>query len=226
MNGITLGVLLRYTYAALAAAVAAALFIASPVYSGDAPASIDLMPDVGLKGWTRIPIPPVDGLKPAIQWRVDTESHELICSGEGGHEWLRSDREFGDYVLDVEWRFLPRGPEEKRYNSGIGVRLSRYGEIWTQAQTGLAGGYLFGSDFTGGALKSFNLGKQMTENRVKPAGEWNRYEITVQGDRIALAVNGAMVSERIGAGLRRGYVGLEAEGYEIAFRKLLLKPLD
>jgi hypothetical protein len=66
----------------------------------------------------------------------------------------------------------------------------------------------------------------MTENRVKPAGDWNRYEITVRGDRIALAVNGAVVSEHAGAGLRRGYIGLEAEGYEITFRKLLLTPLN
>ena len=223
--GITLGVHMRHPLSALAAA-AAALLIAIPGFSGDTPATIDLMPAPDLKGWTRIPIPPGDGLRPAMQWRVDSVRHELTCTGEGGHEWLRFDREFGDFILEVEWRFTPRDPEEKRYNSGIGVRLSRFGEIWTQAQTGLAGGYLFGSDFTDGALKPFHLAKQMTGNRVKPAGEWNHYQITAQGDRISLAVNGATVSERSGAGLRRGFIGLEAEGYEITFRKLLLKLLN
>jgi len=36
--------------------------------------------------------------------------------------------------------------------------------------------------------------KEMKENRIKPAGEWNHYEIRVQGDKITLSVNGAAVS--------------------------------
>jgi hypothetical protein len=32
---------------------------------------VDRLPPEDLKGWTRIPIPPVDGLKPKMQWRVD-----------------------------------------------------------------------------------------------------------------------------------------------------------
>jgi len=187
---------------------------------------IDLLPPENLQGWTRIPIPATDGLKPKQQWRVDAAQHALICSGDGGHEWLRSDREFGDFVLTVEWRFTPQGPDEKRYNSGIGVRLSKWGEIWYQAQTGLAGGYIFGQNFTpDGLLKSFNLQKEMKENRVKPAGEWNLYEIRAGNDHLTLSVNGAVVSDLTNVGLRRGYVGFEAEGYEIAFRNIRLKPL-
>jgi hypothetical protein len=188
--------------------------------------SIDLLPDEALHGWTRLPIPPVDGLKPKMQWRVDAAQHALICSGDGGHEWLRSDREVGDFIFQVVWRFTPRQPGEKGYNSGVGVRLSKYGEIWYQAQTGLGGGYLFGNNIVDGVLKSFNLRNEMKENRVKPAGEWNHYEIRAQGDRVTLSVNGAVVNEFSGCGLRRGYVGLEAEGYEITFRNLKLKPLD
>jgi hypothetical protein len=187
--------------------------------------STDLLPDESLKGWTRIPIPAVAGLQPKLQWRVDAREHALICTGDGGHEWLRYDRELGDYVLEVDWRFTPKGEGEKRYNSGVGIRLSKYGEIWNQAQTGLAGAYLFGANFTDGAIKGYNLSKQMTENRVKPAGEWNHFEIRVQGDKITLSVNGAVVNELTGVALRRGYIGLEAEGYEIAFRNLKLTEL-
>jgi hypothetical protein len=193
--------------------------------SGQSPESQDIMPDESLKGWTRIPIPAIDGLKPKLQWRVDAAQHALICAGDGQHEWLRYDQELGDFVLQVDWRFTPRTPEEKRYNSGIGIRLSKYGEIWYQAQTGLTGGYLFGENFADGAIKRFNLSKEMKENRVKPAGEWNHYEIRAQGDRITLAVNGEVVSELPGVGLRRGYIGLEAEGFEVTFRNLKLQPL-
>ncbi len=188
--------------------------------------TVDLLPPEDLKGWTRIPIPPVDGLKPKMQWRVDAAQHALICSGDGGHEWLRSDREFGDFILQADWRFTPRAPDEKRYNSGIGVRISKYGEIWYQAQTGLTGGYLFGMNFADGILQAFNLSKQMKENRVKPAGEWNHYEVTARGGTLTLSVNGEVVSELTGCGLRRGSVAFEAEGFEITFKNLKLEVLE
>ncbi len=187
-------------------------------------ATADILPDQALQGWTRVPIPPVDGVKPKLQWRVDPAEHVLICTGDGQHEWLRYDKELGDFVLDLDWRFTPKG--DVRYNSGIGIRLSKYGELWTQAQTGLSGGYLFGQNMVDGALKSFNLSKQMKENRVKPAGEWNHYQIRAEGGNITLSVNGEVVSELSGYALRRGYIGLEAEGYEITFRNLKLQTPD
>lgn len=186
----------------------------------------NILPDENLKGWTRIPIPPVDGLKPKLQWRVDAAQNNLVCAGDGGHEWLRYDKELGDFLLQVEWRFTPKTEEPKNYNSGIGVRLSKFGELWIQAQTGPTGGYLFGANLSDGAIKSFNLSKEMKENRVKPAGEWNVYEVRSEGDRITLSVNGAVVNEIGGIGLRRGYIGLEAEGYEITFRNMKLKLLN
>ena len=194
--------------------------------AGQVTETLDLLPPADFKGWTRIPIPPVDGLKPRMQWRVDTDQHALICTGDGGHEWLRNDRELADFIFDVDWRFTPRGPEETRYNSGVGARLSKYGEIWYQAQTGLKGGYLFGVNFMDGALQPFNLSKEMKENRVKPAGEWNHYEVTARGDRLTLSVNGEVVNELPNVGLRRGYIGLEAEGFEVTFRNLKLQVIE
>jgi hypothetical protein len=185
---------------------------------------VDLLPDESLKGWTRIPIPPTDSLKPKLQWRVDSAEKTLICTGDGQHEWLRSDQVFGDYLLEVDFRFAPKGADVK-YNSGIGIRLSPAGELWTQAQTGPTGGFLFGVNLVEGALLRFNLMKEMKENRVKPAGEWNHYEVRVQGDKVALCVNGATVSEVPGIALRKGHVGFEGEGHEIAFRNIKLKTL-
>jgi hypothetical protein len=187
---------------------------------------VDILPNESLQGWTHIPIPAISGVNPKAQWRVDAAQQALICTGEGGHEWLRYDREVGDFELQADWRFTPRTSGETRYNSGIGVRLSRYGEIWHQAQTGLTGGYIFGETVTDGLFRRFNLMKEMKENRVKPAGEWNHYDVRAQGDRITLAVNGAVVNELTGVGLRRGYIGFEAEGYEITFRNLRLKSLE
>ena len=212
---------------ALAALVAgSAVILTGPAAGQSAGEWLNLLPDESLKGWTRVSIPATDGLKPELQWHVDAAQQALICSGKGGHEWLRWDREVGDFVLEVDWRFTPRTEGEKRYNSGVGVRLSKWGELWNQAQTGTTGGYLFGQNLVDGALKSYNLSKQMKENRVKTPGEWNHYEITAKGGTITLAVNGEAVSEVAGVALRRGYIGLEAEGYEVTFRNIRLKTLD
>jgi hypothetical protein len=187
---------------------------------------IDLMPAAGLDGWSRVPIPAVPAQDPKLQWSVDTAQHVLICKGDGAHEWLRYDKELGDFLLQVEWRFTPREPDYKKYNSGIGVRMSKFGEIWFQAQTGLAGGYFFGENIVDGAVKRFNLLKEMKENRVKPAGEWNLYEIRAEGDKLTLSINGGEVSQVNGCVLRKGYIGLEAERHEITFRNIKLKLLN
>jgi hypothetical protein len=186
--------------------------------------SVDLLPDESLKGWTRIPIPPTDGLKPKLQWHVDSAQKLLICTGDGQHEWLRFDQVFGDYILELDFRFTPTGADVK-YNIAIGIRLSPAGELWTQAQTGPTGGYLFGVNLVDGVLQRFNLMKEMKENRIRAAGEWNHYEIRVQGDSIHLCVNGTTVSEISGIALRKGHIGLEAEGHEIAFRNIKLTTL-
>jgi hypothetical protein len=88
-------------------------------------------------------------------------------------------------------------PLQQRHRSAT----FEYGELWVQAQAGLTG-YLFGTNFTDGAIPSFNLSKEVKTNRMKPAGEWNHYEIRVQGDRITLSINSEMVNEVSGIGLR------------------------
>lgn len=180
----------------------------------------------GLLGWTRGPIPPTGRLNPQSQWSVDRTTGALVCEGDKGHEWLRYDKEYGDFVFHVEWRFTPVTTGKAGYNSGIYARNSADASIWHQAQTGSAsGGYVFGSTRVGDKQGSINLGKQVTDKRVKPAGEWNTFEITCKGRDMSLWVNGAVTCEWHDCQVPRGYVGLEAEGYRIEFRKVLLKPL-
>jgi 3-keto-disaccharide hydrolase len=187
----------------------------------------DLLAQAGadLKGWTRGPIPPGSARNPKSQWSLDASTGHLVCQGDGGHEWVRWDQELGDFIYHVEWRFTPV-PGKKGYNSGVYVRNSDDASVWHQAQTGdAAGGYLFGDTLVGGKKMRVNLSKQMLDKRVKPAGEWNTYEITGRGKDLTLWVNGAITSEWRDCEVPRGYVGLEAEGWKIEFRNVKLKPL-
>jgi hypothetical protein len=177
-----------------------------------------------LRGWTRGTIPPGGTLNPKSQWSIDKDSGRLICAGNGGHEWLRWDAELGDGIFHVEWRFTPVAGKSG-YNAGVYVRNSADAKIWHQAQTGSAsGGYLFGDTPVAGKIERFNLASELHgRNPVKPAGEWNTFEITCKGKDITLWVNGAITNEWHRCEMLKGYVGLEAEGWRIEFRNVKFK---
>ncbi len=177
-----------------------------------------------LDHFTRVPIPPEGKLNPESQWTIDPASGWLVCAGNRGHEWLRHDQEYGDVIFHVEWRFTPV-EGKKGYNSGVFARNSADGRVWHQAQTGSgSGGFLFGDTPREGKLKRINHGGQV-KSRVKPAGEWNTFELECKGREITLWVNGAVADTITDCELERGYLGLEAEGYRIEFRSVLVKPL-
>jgi len=186
---------------------------------------IDIQPASDLAGWTRGSWPPTAPLG-SPQWRVDPASGHLVCDGTGGHDWLRYDRELGDVAFHVEWRFTPVAGGDK-YNSGVLVRSAPDLSVWHQAQTGDArGGHLFGNTLVDGKVQRVNLASEAASRRVKPAGEWNTYELVARGPVISLWVNGAVTSELTRAEVLRGHVGLEGEGWRIEFRKLKIKRLD
>ncbi|HUA97425.1 MAG TPA: DUF1080 domain-containing protein [Terracidiphilus sp.] len=207
-----------------------AIFAAGAILAAAALApaqSVNMFPaDIGA-AWTRVAIPPANPLKPVDQWHIDAAKRTIVCDGNEGHEWLRFNHELSDFDFRVSWRFTPVAGTTK-YNSGVFFRNSEDGTVWLQAQTSLAGGYIFGmmpgSGATDGKLERFSLQKEMTEDRVKPAGEWNLFEIRCVGDTCTLAVNGAVVNT-LHTTVAKGYVGLEAEGYQIEFRDFHLRQL-
>ncbi len=185
----------------------------------------DIMPDASFKGWTRLPFMVTTPMNPASQWKVDPANKLLICEGDKGHEWLRYDKELANSIIHVEWRFVPIAGG-KGYNSGVMARNSADGTIWHQAQVGDAsGGFLMGATLVNGASQRINLRAQMKENPVKPAGEWNTYEIRSDGPKMTLWVNGVVTTEITNLEVLKGFSGLEGEGYRIEFRNIKLKPL-
>jgi hypothetical protein len=178
-----------------------------------------------LEGWTREPLPPGGKLNGESQWSLEKTTGHLVCQGDRGHEWLRFDQVLTDFVLHVEWRFTPISGK-KGYNSGVYVRNSSDARMWHQAQCGDAsGGYLFGESMFSYSVKPFNLRKERTRQMVKPAGQWNTYELTCKGRNVSLWVNGAVTNLWHGCEAPRGYVGLEAEGWRIEFRNVKVKLL-
>jgi hypothetical protein len=186
---------------------------------------VDILPPADLKGWYRVPVPPTGKLG-RDQWHVDAEKKLLICDGDGGHDMLLTDKEYGDAIFHFEFCYT-KVEGKTGYNSGAYVRNSKDGAIWHQAQFGDAkDGFLFGQTAAPeDRKKSFNLKNQVKDVRVKPAGEWNTMEVTARGKTITLWVNGAVTCRFEDCGSEKGHVGLEGEGYRIEFRNLKVKPL-
>ena len=186
---------------------------------------VDLMPSADLKGWSRVPVPPGAPLGRA-QWHLDDSGKTLVCDGDGGHDMLLCEREFGDAVFHLEFRYT-KIEGKTGYNSGAYVRNSKDGALWHQAQFGDAkDGFLFGeTPGSDGKKKFFITKKDVTDSRVKPAEEWNALEITARGKTLTLWVNGAVTCQFGDCGNPRGLVGLEGEGYRIEFRNLKVKEL-
>ena len=186
---------------------------------------VDMTPSADLRGWSRVPVPPGTPLGKS-QWRVEESGKVLVCEGDGGHDMLLCDREFGDAVFHAEFRYS-KVEGKTGYNSGIYVRNNQDGSLWHQAQIGDAsGGYLFGeTPGADGQKRFFTTQNSVTNGRVKPAGEWNTLEITARGKVLTLWVNGAVTCEVKDCGNPKGLVGVEGEGYRIEFRNLKVKEL-
>ena len=59
----------------------------------------------------------------------------------------------------------------------------------------------------------------------RPVGEWNEYRIKCQSGSIELAVNGRVVNDGKDCNLTRGRIALQAEGTEIEFKEIRIRPL-
>ena len=142
---------------------------------------------------------------------------------DGGSGWLRSDKEYKDFELRMEFRFVNKGA-----NSGIFFRASKDGKVYPaknyQVQTmdhpSLASVYTAGLP---GAKEKKDAA--LLKKVQKSAGQWLTYAITVRGGKLEVKVNGAAVTAAEGLAERAGYVGIQCEGGKLEFRNIRIREL-
>jgi hypothetical protein len=91
--------------------------------------TVNLFPADYQAQWTRIAIPPTHPVSNIAQWHIDASKRQILCDGNGGHEWLRFNRELGNFTFHVMWRFTPVAGTPK-YNSGVFFRNDADGNNW------------------------------------------------------------------------------------------------
>ena len=166
----------------------------------------------------------------------------LVSLGKpAGH--LITDQAFGDYRLQLEWRW-PGEPG----NCGVLVHTSTPRRlagmfpqsIEVQLHHGNAGDFwCIGEDISvpdmearRGPRERWGVDgdrarriRNLTDGSEKPLGEWNTMVIECRGDEIVVDVNGERVNHGSGCTAQRGQIAIQAEGAVCEFRGLELTPL-
>lgn len=145
--------------------------------------------------------------------------------------YFATKEDYGNYVLRFEWMYeRPEGYREgDRFDGNSGLLLHITGEhkVWPKCiEVQLANsdaGHIFAIN---GASFSGKRDAEAQKRAIRPVGEWNREEVTCQGDRIACTINGIEVDRGTGATPDRGSIGWQSEGRPIRFRNLRIKRLD
>jgi hypothetical protein len=194
--------------------------------------AIQLFNGKDLSGW-KIFLDPKSKVDPHTVWYV--KDGELVCKGQP-YGYLITEKEYGNYILKVQWRWAPEGDNNKR-NSGVFVHVSGPDKIWpkgveAQLYRDHAGDFWLVDGFKLQVDKSRqdpkNAGhflRKKTSGVEKPIGEWNQYEITCKGNTIKLVVNGVDQNLGVHAESDKGKILLQSEGAEIHFRNIELIPI-
>ncbi len=140
-------------------------------------------------------------------------------------DYLATVRKYGDFILDLEFKF------EKNGNSGVFMRV---GDLKDHVNSGFEvqildthGKQSVGHHDCGGVIKT----QAPSKNMVKPAGEWNRYTITMKGSQLNVVLNGEPIIDldlsktAIKDRPARGYISFQDEGRRIWYRNVRIKEL-
>ena len=149
---------------------------------------VALFPDDGIpKGWfvrrwddvSQQPDGPAE-------WTV---KEGVLLGGEPRGTWLMSETEFGDFELEFEFKLGPLG------NSGLALRSPLKGDpafdgMELQMADVRYNPQAKDSELTGGLYRAMAPLKQV----YKPT-EWNRYEISLRGSKLRVALNGELIHD-------------------------------
>ncbi|MFD8649988.1 3-keto-disaccharide hydrolase, partial [Streptomyces mirabilis] len=120
---------------------------------------------------------------------------------------------FGSYSLKLDWRVA--GDD----NSGVFVGFPESDDPWSAVNNGyeIQIDATDAPDRTTGAVYSFQSADLKKRDRaLNPPGEWNTYEIRVEGERLRVWLNGVKINDFTNTdpvrSLRDGHIGLQNHG--------------
>lgn len=165
-------------------------------------------------------------------WVVEGTDTITLKPRPGEHGWTRykdyltTDRQYANFVLDLEFKFSEKG------NSGVFLRV---GDLSDHVKSGFEVQILdtYGKEHVGHHDCGGIIGTVgPTKNMVKPAGEWNRYTITLIDSSLKVVFNGEQVIDldisdsAIKDRPAKGYISFQDEGKRIWYRNVRIQELE
>jgi hypothetical protein len=189
--------------------------------SAPLPGEIAVTPSEDLSGWK--PVVPDLEAKDENQGSVwSVRDGVLSCSGTPAG-YIRTERTFTNFVLKLEWRWADANAQ--RMNSGVLLRLQEPDKVWprsieAQLASTHAGDFWCIDDFPMTTEDSRRKGRRTEHSHAneRPVGEWNEYEIIVDGTNVTLNVNGDTLNRAWDCQEVAGHIALQSEGAPIQFR--------
>ena len=152
--------------------------------------------------------------------------------GESGWQrydaYLWSKEQYKDFEVDIEFKVA------KGSNSGFYFHVGDLKEpVATGVEVQIYDSHSKGPD---GKLNDHDCGGIIpgvppAKNAAKPPGEWNRFLITSQGDKVVVKLNGEVVNEvDLSAGAlasrpKSGYIGFQDHGLPLSVRNIRIRKL-
>jgi hypothetical protein len=152
---------------------------------------------------------------------------ELVCESgpEKQYGYLSTQKDYKNFELSLEFKQEANGNSGVFFRSSIeGVKISGW-----QAEVAPAGQH------TGGIYESYGRGwlalPTAEGEKALKYGDWNLYEIRVNGDSVTTWLNGKQIislkDDKIGAG--HGFIALQIHdggGIKVRWRNIKIKELD
>ncbi|MFC5803966.1 ThuA domain-containing protein [Streptomyces formicae] len=169
----------------------------------------------------------LEGWKQAGPGKFNVVGGELQTEGGMGMLWYQA-KQFASYSLKLDWKMA--GDD----NSGIFVGFPASDDPWSAVNNGyeIQIDASDAPDRTTGAVYSFKSADLKARDRVlRPPGQWNSYEVKVQGERLQVFLNGVKVNDYTNTdpvrSLKDGYIGLQNHGADdqVSFRNIQIKEL-
>ncbi|TQK50916.1 glucose/arabinose dehydrogenase [Streptomyces sp. SLBN-118] len=169
----------------------------------------------------------LDGWKQAGPGKFTVVDGELRTEGGMGMLWYQA-KELKSYSVKLDWKL------DGDDNSGVFVGFPASDDPWSAVNNGyeVQIDATDAPDRTTGAVYGFKSADLAARDRaLRPPGQWNSYEIRVQGERLQIFLNGVKINDFTNTdparSLKEGYIGLQNHGADdqVSFRDIQLREL-
>ena len=186
---------------------------------------------IDLTGWKVVPEQNIN--EPL--WSV--KEGVLYCQGRP-NGYIRTEKQYSDYHLHVEWRWPENAAQGRSRNSGVFLHMAEPDQarpkfIECQLMAGEAGQFVLtngaGMIVNGTTMQNPNRQYVMISKKQasseKPPGQWNSYDIYCKADTIKCFVNDVLQNEGSAVTPSEGSICLQSEGSPIEFRNIYIEPI-